>query len=176
MAMITATRMATATNITTTITIITTRTTRTLRPSAAARRSSPTACCSSRTSAIWCARRCGISARTRRFAILSVTEGEDKPLKYPDMFAAARLMIVNKTDLLPYVQFDVERCIEYARRINPALDVICVSATTGDGIDAWLDWVLRTGDAHDPLAARIGELEAELAALRAQQRRAGDAA
>ncbi|AFJ89783.1 MULTISPECIES: hydrogenase nickel incorporation protein HypB [Burkholderia] len=111
-----------------------------------------------------------------KVAILSVTEGEDKPLKYPDMFAAARLMIVNKTDLLPYVQFDVERCIEYARRINPALDVICVSATTGDGIDAWLDWVLRTGDARDPLAARIGELEAELAALRAQQRRAGDAA
>ncbi|CAG9245565.1 hydrogenase isoenzymes nickel incorporation protein HypB [Paraburkholderia unamae] len=108
-----------------------------------------------------------------KVAILSVTEGEDKPLKYPDMFAAARLMIVNKIDLLPYVQFDVEQCIAYARRVNPSLEVIRLSATTGEGLDAWLDWIAR---ARDPIAERIGVLESELAALRAQQRRAGGVA
>ncbi|WP_028215122.1 hydrogenase nickel incorporation protein HypB [Paraburkholderia mimosarum] len=108
-----------------------------------------------------------------KVAILSVTEGEDKPLKYPDMFAAARLMIINKIDLLPYVQFDVEQCIAYARRVNPALEVIRLSATTGEGLDAWLDWIAR---APDPIAERIGVLESELAALRAQQRRSGGAA
>ena len=56
-----------------------------------------------------------------RWSILSVTEGEDKPLKYPDMFAAATLLLINKTDLLPYVQFDVARCIALARRVNPGL-------------------------------------------------------
>ena len=76
-----------------------------------------------------------------KVAILSVTEGDDKPLKYPDMFAAARLMLLNKVDLLPYVDFDLVRCIEYARSINPAIEVIPVSATRGDGIDAWLDWI-----------------------------------
>ncbi|MEM5432604.1 GTP hydrolase involved in nickel liganding into hydrogenases (plasmid) [Cupriavidus taiwanensis] len=108
-----------------------------------------------------------------KVAILSVTEGEDKPLKYPDMFAAARLMIVNKIDLLPYVQFDVEQCIVYARRVNPSLEVIRLSATTGEGLEAWLDWIAR---ARDPIAERIGVLESELAALRAQQRRAGGTA
>lgn len=108
-----------------------------------------------------------------KVAILSVTEGEDKPLKYPDMFAAARLMILNKIDLLPYVQFDVDQCIAYARRVNPALHVIRLSATTGEGLDAWLDWIARP---RDPLAERIGALEAELAALRAQQQRSGGAA
>jgi hydrogenase nickel incorporation protein HypB len=77
-----------------------------------------------------------------KVAILSVTEGEDKPLKYPDMFAAARLMILNKTDLLPYLSFDVELCIEYARRVNPKITVLQVSATSGQGMDAWLDWIL----------------------------------
>jgi hydrogenase nickel incorporation protein HypB len=79
-----------------------------------------------------------------KVAILSVTEGDDKPLKYPDMFAAARLMLLNKVDLLPYVDFDLVRCIEYARRINPAIAVIPVSATRGDGLDAWLDWIEQT--------------------------------
>lgn len=78
-----------------------------------------------------------------KVAILSVTEGEDKPLKYPDMFAAARLMVLNKIDLLPHVQFDVPRCIEYARRVNPAIEVLLVSATRGDGLEAWLDWLLE---------------------------------
>ncbi|MEB3012813.1 hydrogenase nickel incorporation protein HypB, partial [Parvimonas sp. D2] len=62
-----------------------------------------------------------------KVAILSVTEGEDKPLKYPDMFAASRLMLVNKVDLLPYLKFDVERCIDFARRVNPDIEVIRVS-------------------------------------------------
>ncbi|HEY0845758.1 MAG TPA: hydrogenase nickel incorporation protein HypB [Noviherbaspirillum sp.] len=77
-----------------------------------------------------------------KVAILSVTEGEDKPLKYPDMFAAAKLMILNKTDLLPYLRFDVEQCIAYARRVNPHIEVLQVSATGGQGMDAWLDWIL----------------------------------
>jgi hydrogenase nickel incorporation protein HypB len=80
--------------------------------------------------------------------ILSVTEGDDKPLKYPDMFAAADLMVVTKTDLLPYVSFDVERCIEHARRVNPAIAVIELSATRGDGVDAWLQWLERGVACH----------------------------
>jgi hydrogenase nickel incorporation protein HypB len=78
-----------------------------------------------------------------KVVILSVTEGEDKPLKYPDMFAAATLLLINKTDLLPYVQFDVARCIQLARRVNPGLQVLQLSATRGDGLDAWVDWLLR---------------------------------
>jgi hydrogenase nickel incorporation protein HypB len=74
-------------------------------------------------------------------AILSVTEGEDKPLKYPDMFAAATLLLLNKTDLLPHLDFDVSRCIEYARRVNPAIEVLQLSARTGEGMAAWLQWL-----------------------------------
>jgi hydrogenase nickel incorporation protein HypB len=76
-----------------------------------------------------------------KVVILSVTEGEDKPLKYPDMFAAAELMVLNKIDLLPHLRFDVQRCIEAARRVNPAIEVIQLSATTGEGMDAWLQWL-----------------------------------
>ncbi|HEY9194124.1 MAG TPA: hydrogenase nickel incorporation protein HypB [Methyloversatilis sp.] len=76
-----------------------------------------------------------------KVAILSVTEGEDKPLKYPDMFAASSLMLVNKVDLLPWLKFDVERCIAFARRVNPSIEVIRVSATTGEGMSDWLDWI-----------------------------------
>jgi len=76
-----------------------------------------------------------------KVVILSVTEGEDKPLKYPDMFRAARLMLLNKCDLLPYLQFDVEQAIACARRVNPLIEVIRVSATTGAGIDEWLAWI-----------------------------------
>jgi hydrogenase nickel incorporation protein HypB len=78
-----------------------------------------------------------------KVAILSVTEGEDKPLKYPDMFAAAHLMVLNKTDLLPYVDFDVAQCIANARRVNPAIEVVQLSARTGEGLDAWIDWLLE---------------------------------
>ena len=85
-----------------------------------------------------------------KVAILSVTEGEDKPLKYPDMFAAAELMVLNKIDLLPYVAFDVQRCIAAARRVNPTMEVIELSATTGQGLDAWLTWLEQglVGVAH----------------------------
>jgi hydrogenase nickel incorporation protein HypB len=76
-----------------------------------------------------------------KVVVLSVTEGEDKPLKYPDMFRAASLMLLNKVDLLPYVSFDVERCIEYARRVNPTIEVMQVSATKGDGMDPWMNWL-----------------------------------
>ena len=77
-----------------------------------------------------------------KVVILSVTEGEDKPLKYPDMFAAASLMLLNKVDLLPHLRFDVVKCIDYARRVNPGIRVLLVSAQTCQGMDAWLDWVL----------------------------------
>ncbi len=76
-----------------------------------------------------------------KVVILSVTEGEDKPLKYPDMFKASRLMILNKSDLLPYVPFDVDKCIEYARRVNPEIEVMQLSALTGEGLDKWYAWI-----------------------------------
>lgn len=76
-----------------------------------------------------------------KVAVLSVTEGEDKPLKYPHVFAAASLMLLNKVDLLPYLNFDVEQCIAYAREVNPEIKILLVSATKGDGMDAWLEWL-----------------------------------
>ena len=76
-----------------------------------------------------------------KVSILSVTEGEDKPLKYPDMFHASELMILNKTDLLPYLDFDVERCMEYAKRVNPDIKIIQLSAKSGEGMDQWIDWI-----------------------------------
>jgi len=78
-----------------------------------------------------------------KVAILSVTEGEDKPIKYPDMFAAADLMLLNKCDLLPYLNFDVDLAIAYARRVNPRLEVIRTSATSGEGMEEWLTWITR---------------------------------
>ncbi|MFD0019905.1 hydrogenase nickel incorporation protein HypB [Streptomyces sp. NPDC058382] len=73
--------------------------------------------------------------------VISVTEGTDKPLKYPYMFAAADLILINKADLLPYVDFDVERCTRYARSVNPDVRVLTVSATTGEGLAHWYDWL-----------------------------------
>ncbi len=87
---------------------------------------------------------------TAKVVVLSVTEGEDKPLKYPDIFAAATLMVINKIDLLPHVEFDVLRCVEYARRVNSGISVLLVSATRGDGMDAWLEWVLAGITNHMP--------------------------
>jgi hydrogenase nickel incorporation protein HypB len=72
---------------------------------------------------------------------LSVTEGEDKPLKYPDMFAAARLMLVAKIDLLPHVDFDVALCIENARRIHPGIETLMLSARDGQGLAEWYAWI-----------------------------------
>jgi hydrogenase nickel incorporation protein HypB len=76
-----------------------------------------------------------------KVVIMSVTEGEDKPLKYPHMFRASRLMLLSKVDLLPHLDFDVERCFRYARQINPKLEFLKVSATRGDGMDAWCGWL-----------------------------------
>ena len=76
-----------------------------------------------------------------KVVILSVTEGEDKPLKYPHMFRASRLMLLNKIDLLPHLRFDVERCIAYARQVNPSMEVLQVSAETGAGMTAWYAWL-----------------------------------
>lgn len=76
-----------------------------------------------------------------KVVILSVTEGEDKPIKYPHMFRACQLMLINKTDLLPHLRFDLDRCIGYAREINPGIRVITVSAETGEGIDEWYAWL-----------------------------------
>src|ERR1700674_4970644 len=76
-----------------------------------------------------------------KVVIVSVTEGEDKPLKYPNMFRAADLMLLNKVDLLPYVPFNVDRCIGYARQVNPALRVLQLSVLKGDGMDAWYSFL-----------------------------------
>ena len=76
-----------------------------------------------------------------KVAILSVTEGDDKPLKYPDTFAAASMMVLSKIDLLPHLDFDVGRCIEYARSINPDIAVLQVSARSGEGMVGWIDWL-----------------------------------
>ena len=99
-----------------------------------------------------------------KVVVLSVTEGEDKPLKYPDMFKAATLMLLNKVDLLPYLTFDVDQAIAYARRVNPRLEVLPLSATSGEGFDAWLDW-LKTR-LEEVKGARIRSLEAQLAKLK----------
>lgn len=79
-----------------------------------------------------------------RVVILSVTEGEDKPIKYPDIFASADLLLLNKLDLLPHLQFDVEQCIDYARRVNPRIKVLQLSATSGEGMDSWYQWLSAT--------------------------------
>ena len=76
-----------------------------------------------------------------KVVILSVTEGEDKPLKYPHMFKKAGIMILNKIDLLPHLRFDVSKCLEFAHMVNPGLQVFQVSATTGQGLQNWYDWV-----------------------------------
>jgi len=89
-----------------------------------------------------------------KVAILSVTEGEDKPLKYPDMFAAASLLLLNKCDLLPHLEFDVDQAIAYARRVNPRIEVIRTSATSGEGMPEWLAWIAR-GAAAAPEAGQV---------------------
>jgi hydrogenase nickel incorporation protein HypB len=98
-----------------------------------------------------------------KVAILSVTEGEDKPIKYPDMFHAADVMILNKVDLLPYLDFDVEACIEYARRVNPTIEVLQVSARSGEGMEAWLEWIETRRIAR--IQERIAHLQTDIRAL-----------
>jgi hydrogenase nickel incorporation protein HypB len=76
-----------------------------------------------------------------KVVIVSVTEGDDKPIKYPHMFRASEVMILNKIDLLPYVHFDVERCLDFARKVNPTIQIIEVSATRGDHLEDWYGWL-----------------------------------
>ncbi|QIE23788.1 Urease accessory protein UreG [Caballeronia sp. SBC1] len=83
-----------------------------------------------------------------KVVILSVTEGEDKPLKYPHMFRASRVMLLNKVDLLPHLRFNVERCIAYARQVNPSIEVLQVSAETGAGMKAWYAWLEAAAQAE----------------------------
>jgi hydrogenase nickel incorporation protein HypB len=78
-----------------------------------------------------------------KIVVLSVTEGEDKPLKYPGIFRKAELMILNKIDLLPYVPFDPQLALDNARRIHPGIEVIETSCTTGAGLDLWIGWLAR---------------------------------
>jgi hydrogenase nickel incorporation protein HypB len=99
-----------------------------------------------------------------KVAILSVTEGEDKPIKYPDMFAAADIMLLNKVDLLPYLQFDVDRCIGYARQVNPSIRVVLTSAISGEGIQEWYRWLRLSRETRliggsQPVATAPGQQE-----------------
>lgn len=85
-----------------------------------------------------------------KIVVLSVTEGEDKPLKYPDMFAAADLMVLNKADLLPHLDFNVAECMANARRVNPGIHIITVSARTGEGLPALCDWIEARANITNP--------------------------
>ncbi len=78
-----------------------------------------------------------------KVVVLSVTEGEDKPIKYPQMFHAADVMLLNKTDLLPHLDFDVAKCREMAKRVNPGITIFEVSAKTGAGMDDWYGWLKK---------------------------------
>lgn len=106
-----------------------------------------------------------------KVAILSVTEGEDKPLKYPDMFKAADVMLLNKCDLLPHLSFDAKLAEANARRVNPKLVIFRVSATTGEGMQDWVNWILsglklqgiKQMSQIDALKRRVAELERQLA-------------
>ena len=78
---------------------------------------------------------------SKRVVIISTTEGEDKPIKYPDMFFSSDICIINKIDLLPYLNFDIEKLKDYAKQVNPKLEFFEVSATTGEGMDKWYSWL-----------------------------------
>jgi hydrogenase nickel incorporation protein HypB len=81
-----------------------------------------------------------------KVVILSVTEGEDKPIKYPHIFRNSEIMILTKIDLLPYLQFDVQRCLEYAKQVNPKIQIFQVSSTTGEGLAGLYNWLSQQGN------------------------------
>uniref|UniRef100_Q07S90 Hydrogenase maturation factor HypB n=1 Tax=Rhodopseudomonas palustris (strain BisA53) TaxID=316055 RepID=Q07S90_RHOP5 len=91
-----------------------------------------------------------------KVVVLSITEGEDKPIKYPDMFAAADLLLLNKIDLLPHLDFDLASTIEYARRVNPKIEVLTVSAKSGEGLPSFYAWIARRA-AASRAAAKAAE-------------------
>lgn len=80
---------------------------------------------------------------TYKVVLLAVTEGDNKPLKYPDMFYRADMVILTKMDLLPYVEFNTHQCIDYIKRINPSTKVLSLSATTGTGLKDWYQWLME---------------------------------
>ena len=82
----------------------------------------------------------------KRVVVISVTEGDDKPMKYPYMFQSSHLCIINKSDLLPWVDFDTEETIRYAHTLNPTLEFITLSAKTGEGMDLWFKWLKKQGE------------------------------
>jgi hydrogenase nickel incorporation protein HypB len=92
-----------------------------------------------------------------KVVVLSVAEGEDKPLKYPGIFRKAELMILNKVDLLPYVPFKAELAREYARRIHPDIEIIMTSSTTGAGFEQWLDWLGSRAERKEASSAVLAE-------------------
>ena len=106
-------------------------------------RSTTSTCWSSRTSATSSARPSSASARTPAIMVTSVTEGEEKPLKYPLMFRACELVLINKVDLLPHLDFDVEKLLYNIDAVNPDARTLLVSAKTGEGIDEWRAWLQR---------------------------------
>ncbi|WP_296490217.1 hydrogenase nickel incorporation protein HypB [Rhodoferax sp.] len=112
-----------------------------------------------------------------KVVILSVTEGEDKPIKYPDIFRAASLMLLNKIDLLPHLTYDVDAAIAYARRVNPQIRVIQLSATSGEGMGEWLAY-LRTNmaQAHAAKAQTMASLKTRIAHLETQLQASANAA
>jgi len=93
-----------------------------------------------------------------KVVIFSVTEGEDKPLKYPDMFRASDMMLLSKIDLLPHLDFDADLAVANARRVNPDIQVIRMSATSGEGMMEWLEWI--ASGCHKAVADKypVGEL------------------
>jgi hydrogenase nickel incorporation protein HypB len=90
-----------------------------------------------------------------RVVVVSVTEGEDKPLKYPQMFAAADLVVVNKIDLLPYVDVRLEHLVAHCRSVNPGVRVLPLSVTSGEGMAAWREWLLTCAPAGDGRVAGV---------------------
>lgn len=84
----------------------------------------------------------------KRVVVISVTEGDDKPLKYPYMFQSSHLCLINKSDLLPYVDFNTEATIKHARSLNPGLEFIILSAKTGEGMNLWYEWIGEQGNTH----------------------------
>ncbi len=95
---------------------------------------------------------------TAKIVVFSVTEGEDKPLKYPKMFEQARYAVLNKTDLLPYVPFDIDKATAYALQVNPALRFFCTSALTGEGLSGWYEFLRSqvAGHADAPTEVAAG--------------------
>ncbi len=90
-----------------------------------------------------------------KIVVLSVTEGEDKPLKYPGIFHRSSLMVLNKIDLLPYVPFDADAAEANARRVHPGLETLRMSTLTGEGFDGWLAWLRERRERHAQAAAAL---------------------